>query len=440
MDEHGQVLQRDPDLRRRAEERLRERETDRPQPTSEDEVSRAIHELRVHQIELEMQNEELMRARSEAEEIKEQYLDLYDFAPVGYFTFDILGTILSTNITGAKLIGIERGRLVGRRFQLFIDPCSRTAFSERVREIIETGAKRTFEVVLLEEGKAPVYLQIEGISAVPIEGDGRQCRAAAMDITERKRAEEELTAAKDLMEHQLYLLQRALIPAKPPVIEGYSVASAYVPAFAGQEIGGDFLDVFMTEHGKVGILIGDVSGKGIEATALAVTTRSTVGAFAYDSSCPGDALGHANAILTARQEDFEHFVTAFLVILDPARGDISYSTAGHPPAIISRANGDTELMCSYYNAPLGIMSRSQFEQANSCLMPGDKIILYTDGVSEARSPVYGFFGTEGVERVLAAYGRATPDELVLEILNAMRDWADGNLRDDTAILVIGRDI
>ena len=178
-------------------------------PMSEDQVKALVHELQVHQIELEMQNEELKRARNEAEKLKEQYLDLYDFSPVGYFAFDILGTILSVNLTGASLLGMPRSALVGRRFQLFIDPGLRTTISERVREIIETGEKRTFEMTILREGEL-VYLQIEGIAVELPGGKEKQCRAAVIDITERKKSE---AREKDLEQHKLEFYRNTIIAA-----------------------------------------------------------------------------------------------------------------------------------------------------------------------------------------------------------------------------------
>jgi len=257
------------------------------------------------------------------------------------------------------------------------------------------------------------------------------------EVNERKRAEGELIVAKDIAEHQTRLLQRALIPARPPVVEGYPVASAYVPAFVGTEIGGDFLDVFRTEDSKVGILIGDVAGKGIEAAALAATTRSRIRAFAYDSSSPGDVLTHANSLLSTHQVDDMQFVTAFLVILDPATGDIVCSGAGHPPAIISGEGGDADLLLAP-NMPLGVMNGVQYKEGHSVLKPGDRLILYTDGVTEARHD-HTLFGTEGLKSVLSMHPHASPDELVEEILDSVRDWAYGKLRDDTAILVVHRE-
>ncbi len=110
------------ELRRRAETRLKEQHAHPAPPRTEADTKRLLHELQVHQIELEMQNAELQEARDKVETLLETYTDLYDFAPVGYFSVDEQGLILEVNLTGAALLGIERSRLINRRLQGFVDP------------------------------------------------------------------------------------------------------------------------------------------------------------------------------------------------------------------------------------------------------------------------------------------------------------------------------
>src|SRR5512142_1949800 len=118
------------ELRRLAEERLKERirRGDVAEPSGQD-AQRLIHELQVHQVELELQNQELERARGELEAGMQSYSELYDFAPVGYLTLDRDGTIRKANLAGARMLGLERGRLVGGRFQLFVAEGSRAVLN-----------------------------------------------------------------------------------------------------------------------------------------------------------------------------------------------------------------------------------------------------------------------------------------------------------------------
>lgn len=199
------------------------------------------------------------------------------------------------------------------------------------------------------------------------------------DITERIKAEEALR-------HHLSLLQQALAPPKPVTSSGYRVESVYVPAFPGEQIGGDFYDVFKMESGGIGIVIGDVAGKGVEAAALAAAARSTVRSFAYELSSPGDALFHANTVLESQEPGSGRFATVFLVAIDPPTGRLSYARAGHPPAAILRAGGRVEFL-EQGGLPIGLLAGQVYGTFEDRLDPGDKIILYTDGIMEARRDV-----------------------------------------------------
>jgi PAS domain S-box-containing protein len=179
-------------LRRLAEERLSEKRKSQrsgagDQSTAEDTV-RLLHELRVHQIELEMQNEQLQQARAKAETFLAQYTDLYEFAPAGYLTLDREGTIRLVNLTSVRLLGVERSRLVKRRFGQFVAESDRRVFSDFLEKVFASQAKESCEVTLPQEGSQPLVVRIEGTRSA----DGQECRAVVLDITARKRAEEEI--------------------------------------------------------------------------------------------------------------------------------------------------------------------------------------------------------------------------------------------------------
>ena len=172
-------------LRRRAEASLREQHPEAGPVRTEADTRRLLHELQVHQIELEMQNGELQQARDQAELESEKYSDLYDFAPVGYLTLDREGTICAVNLTGASLLGIERSRLVQRRFGLFVSVAGLSEFNGFLKRVFASKAREACEVSLLQEGKPPVEVRMEAV----LVASGRECRAVVRDITELKRAE-----------------------------------------------------------------------------------------------------------------------------------------------------------------------------------------------------------------------------------------------------------
>jgi PAS domain S-box-containing protein len=157
-----------------------------PLPAAEVDLRRLVHELEVHQIELEMQNEELVRARAEAETAQRQFEDLYDFAPVGYFTLARDGAIVQVNLTGANLLGVERAKLLKQRFGLFVVEEFRPAFINFLEQIFERREKETLEVTLRRNGQESYWSHIE---ASYTEGD-EACRVVVVDITRRKQAEQ----------------------------------------------------------------------------------------------------------------------------------------------------------------------------------------------------------------------------------------------------------
>ena len=170
-------------LRRRAEERLEPQFlSSAPEPNPQ----LLLHELRVHQIELEMQNEELRQTRDELSTALEQYKELYDFAPVGYFVLDAGGGILRANLTGAGLLGIERARLTHRRFGLPVAEGHRSTFEGFLQKVFAGQASEVCEVALLPPGGGPaLFVRIKATLAP----DGRECRVVVMDITQRWQAE-----------------------------------------------------------------------------------------------------------------------------------------------------------------------------------------------------------------------------------------------------------
>ncbi|MEJ0091629.1 MAG: PAS domain-containing protein [Limisphaerales bacterium] len=176
-------------LRRHAEAQLRDRRGGRQPggavPKSEDNAQRLFHELQVHQIELEMQNSELRQARDNLEVALEEYTDLYDFAPVGYFTLTADGTIQFLNLTGAALVGIERSKLVGQSLGKLFSAEHRPGFNSFLKQIFASPAKQSANFDLLCPGELSKSVNIEAQRLL----NGKECRAVMIDITNRKRAE-----------------------------------------------------------------------------------------------------------------------------------------------------------------------------------------------------------------------------------------------------------
>jgi len=193
-------------LREQAEKTLQEQQSDTREPSelSPGETHSLIHELRVHQIELEMQNDELRRTQLELEQVRDRYIDLYDFAPVGYFTISDKGMILEANLSGATMLGIERGLLKGKPFSRFISADTQDIFYLHRKELIGKKVPQSCELKLKRSDAAELWAQLECIIVQDGEGSFSRIRAAVTDITDRKQAEEE----KANLEAQLHRAQK----------------------------------------------------------------------------------------------------------------------------------------------------------------------------------------------------------------------------------------
>jgi len=174
-------------LRSKAEDKLNVSEVQAHPSMEKSDTLRLIHELQVHQIELEIQNKELRQARLEVEEGLKQYVDLYDFAPVAYFTIDRESNIRQTSFVGAELLGKPRSLLLNRCLHRFISPETRSLFHEFLIRIFDGHTRETCEVILLADGGDKRYVRMDAV----ISENENECRITAVDITERTQIEEE---------------------------------------------------------------------------------------------------------------------------------------------------------------------------------------------------------------------------------------------------------
>ncbi|NPU86578.1 MAG: PAS domain-containing protein, partial [Syntrophaceae bacterium] len=177
------------DLRHRAEERLKEAKRGKVRKeapyTSEDEAPRLLQELQVHQIELEMQNEELLRAQAELDVSRARYFDLYDLAPVGYCTLSEKGLVLEANLTAATMLGVTRSALVKQPLTHVILPEDRDIYSRHLKLLFEKVTPQVFEIRMLKKEAAPFWVGVEAVLAQDVEGES-VCRFVMSDITEQK--------------------------------------------------------------------------------------------------------------------------------------------------------------------------------------------------------------------------------------------------------------
>ncbi|HEX5913311.1 MAG TPA: SpoIIE family protein phosphatase [Rubrobacter sp.] len=242
---------------------------------------------------------------------------------------------------------------------------------------------------------------------------------------ERERIEQELRVARSI--------QQASLPEKVPDLEGWQISPHYQPA---REVGGDFYDFHLLSKGRLGLVVGDATGKGVPAALVMSTTCGMLqlAAQALDSS-PGEVLAQVNETLLARIPQ-NMFVTCFYAILDPKSGTLSYANAGHDLPYLHR-NGEAEELRAR-GMPLGLMAGMSYEEGEVSLGEGGCVLFYSDGLVEAHDPQGGMFGFPRLRRLVAEHGeeRSLGNLLLEELYSFVGEgWEQ---EDDITLLTLRR--
>jgi sigma-B regulation protein RsbU (phosphoserine phosphatase) len=251
----------------------------------------------------------------------------------------------------------------------------------------------------------------------------RRQRAAEADRVRLVALEHDLRTAAEI--------QRSFLPVgefndRPE----FALHAAMIPARA---IGGDFYDYFLLGDGQLGLVIGDVSGKGVPAALFMAVTRTLLRAVALRGDSPGTCLEEVNRLLL-RDAASNLFVTLFYAILDPKTGTLTYSNGGHNPPFVVRAGGQAELLPGRA-FPLGMFSEASYHTGQALLRHGDVLFLYTDGVTEAMNAEGQLFSVERLREALKQSDRSTPASVVEDVLAAVRRFtADARQSDDLTAL------
>jgi sigma-B regulation protein RsbU (phosphoserine phosphatase) len=250
---------------------------------------------------------------------------------------------------------------------------------------------------------------------------------------------EELREAYNTVDREMKLvaeIQRSLLPAQLPPIPTLDLAASYQTA---SRAGGDYYDFFPLSDGKWGILIADVSGHGTPAAVLMAVTHAIAHTHPGPSLPPGPMLDYVNRHLTARYTaQSETFVTAFYGIYDPAKRELAYARAGHNPPRLKRcANGTLTALDGVDGLPLGISADENYREARQRLQPGDQVVLYTDGITEARNPAGDMFGLRRLDESLAC-GAFAASELLGAVLDVLARFMAGRPADDDRTLLVAR--
>lgn len=248
---------------------------------------------------------------------------------------------------------------------------------------------------------------------------------------------EELKRAYGMVDRELKHvadIQKSLLPKEIPVVPTLDLAASYQTS---QWAGGDYYDFFALPEGRWGILIADVSGHGTPAAVMMAITHSIAHGYPNPPASPGELLAHVNDRLSTRYTaETGTFVTAFYGIYDPARRELTYACAGHNPPRLKRCeDGSVISLDEVSSLPLGLFPNLVFEESTLKLIPGDQVVFYTDGITEAVSPSGTMLGLDGLDQVLENC-HLSADGLIEEVLKAVDAFTQGQpATDDRTMLV-----
>jgi serine phosphatase RsbU (regulator of sigma subunit)/predicted ester cyclase len=245
------------------------------------------------------------------------------------------------------------------------------------------------------------------------------------EMRERERIEQELRVARRI--------QHASLPEEVPQLEGWQISPLYRPA---REVGGDFYDFHPLSERRLGLVVGDATGKGVPAALVMSTTCGMLqlAAQGLDSSSPGEVLVRVNEALLARIPT-NMFVTCFYAILDPNSGTLRYANAGHDPPHVRRSDDNAEELRAR-GMPLGLMPGMEYEEEVASLREGESVLFYSDGLVEAHDPEGQMFGFPRLRALVAKHGeeRSLGEYLLEELYSFVGEgWKQ---EDDITLLTL----
>ncbi len=366
---------------------------------------------------------------------------LYDRAPCGYLTTAPDGTVVKCNATFRALTGYTDEELVGQRtFAEMLTAGGRIYHETHYDPLLRmqgTVREVAFDLVRADGERLPVL--VNAVLETAADGTPKRVQIAVFDATHRREYERELLRARARAENSerraqalVDTLQSTLIPPSPPSIPGLQVSAAYRPAGDGQEVGGDFYDIFPISGGDWVVVLGDVCGKGVAAALVTTLVRHTVRALTVQLDDPGRVLSALNDVLLAQEAD--RFCTVALLRLhrDGPTWRVTVSSGGHPLPVHVPAVGEMQTV-GVPGLLLGAFDDVLLEDSDVVLKPGDLLAIYTDGITEGRRGGE-FYGDDGLRSSLANHAsEAKPAE---RLLADVLDFQAGSPRDDIAVVTL----
>ena len=302
-----------------------------------------------------------------------------------------------------------------------------------------TAREMAFEILRADGARVPVL--VNAVLKRDEAGQTSVVRTAIFLATERREYERELLRAKQRAEASeaaanvmARTLQSTLLPPESPRIPGLDVGAVYRPAGSGLEVGGDFYDVFQIAVDDWAVVVGDVCGKGVDAAVVTALARYSCRAAAVEHADPSRVLAIVNGVLL--HHDGRRHCTAALARLRREDGawSLTMSLAGHPPALVRAGEATEPVEFGRFGSLLGVFDEPRFFVDSSALQAGDVVVMYTDGVTEARRE-HHLFGETRLRRLVRDAG-GSAQNIADEVLGDVLAYQRGDPRDDIAVVVV----
>lgn len=392
--------------------------------------------------------------------------DLYESAPCGYLSTLMDGTIAKINTTLLDWLGLDREAVAGRkRFADLLTIGGKLYHETHFAPLLRMqGELRGIALDMRRRDGSPLPVLVSAVIKHGTEGEPLLIRITVFDASDRRAYEKELLRRREEAERAraeadearrqaeadrarladaLAVLQRSLVPDSLPAVPGLETAVHYHAASPDQ-LGGDFYDLFPVAGNRWAFFLGDVCGKGPEAASLTSLTRYTLRAAAHHDPDPASALTTLNAVLHERYtgDGDPRYCTCIFGIVEPGGEHgpttVRLASGGHPPALVLRSDGRAEFLPTPGGLLIGVVPGAPIGTAETVLAPGDTVVLYTDGLTEARTGPGrdDLYGEDALHAFATDHAPASPHEAITALTGLLKSFGDG-LDDDTALLALG---
>ncbi len=377
---------------------------------------------------------------------EEKLANIIDFLPDATFVMDINSKVIAWNRALEELTGVKAKEMIGKgdyeyalpfygsRRPMLIDLAMmpEVEVDDKYSNLQREGNTLITEVYIPTFGQGGANLWAKATPLYDTAGKLMGAIESVRDMTLLRRAEKTLERSKAELRIASDI-QRSFLPEHIPPVAGFDMAAISIPAM---EVGGDFYD-FIPGNGSVGMVIADVSGKSIPAALFMALSRTIVRANATHHERGIDVLQEANDMISADSHS-GMFVTLFYGVLDQSSRDLVYANAGHPPPILLRGGSDEIVKLDVTGIALGAISGVEYEERKVALLPGDMVILYTDGVTEAINSDVEQYGLKRLCTVAQRYRNLSSQGIIEKILEDISQFSGEQAQFDDITMIIAK--